>query len=141
MARDPLPTLLRLHRLTMDDALRRLSLCKAAEVSAAEGRKGADAAIAREAALTSSENEMARRAFARWVPQALAKRDTTNAELQRAVAATQVAGAALASARSRLRALQDRLALRVAEQRAADTRDEQRQLDEIAAPRRQTTVP
>ncbi len=137
MARDPLPVLLRLRRLAVDEARRDVAACLNAEAAAARARSGAETAIAREiaAAALPAGNDPARRAFAAWLPAALLRRDGARAESGQAEARTRQAQAVLASAETALRAVEDRLALHDVERRAGEARTEQQHLDEVAGRR------
>jgi flagellar export protein FliJ len=132
--RDPLTSLLRLRRTTVDAARQDLAACLAAEDAAARTVAELKAAVAREmeAASSLAADDADVEAFAAWLRQIRPRQAEAHAAHDRARANTTRSRAALASARAAERAAEMMLDKRVAEQRAEAERREQHTLDEVA---------
>jgi len=132
MARDALQSLLRLRRIALDDASRRVADCLARERQAEERLAAAELAIAREtdvARLSLSDAEV--EAFANWLP--VGRRNQLAAEKDRNQAAreTELARATLELARGAVRATETLIEQREAARRQVAERQAQAALDEI----------
>ncbi|MGH7041750.1 MAG: flagellar FliJ family protein [Acetobacteraceae bacterium] len=134
MARDPLAPVLRLRRMARDAALGNLAAALRQEAAAAQAVAVLETTIAREtetaASLTGDDSVV--EAFGVWLRHA--RRDLDRAAAVRDAAGEEVVlgRAVLGAARAAVRAAEELLARRDAEQREAETRAEQRALDEIA---------
>jgi flagellar export protein FliJ len=134
MKSDPLAALLRLRRLTADQARRELADCLRAESEAKQAVTDIDAVIARETEVATSlaGGDAEVEAYAAWLrrirPRQLAARAAEGA----AVAETTEARAVLAMARAAVRAVEELLTQRGGEERMAAERQAQREIDEVA---------
>ena len=131
---DPLATVLRIRRVTVDEARRHLSAMLHAEEQAERRAAGAEAAIGAEGEVAADllAGDRAVEAYAAWLPvgraqaaQARADCDRARSEVARARAALTVARAAAESADTMLRNRQAALAIEAA-------RRAQGEMDEIA---------
>lgn len=137
MARDPLPALLRVRRMALDEARRLLAARLQEEADAEADALGAERAILTEAdaarALTADDGVV--ETFAAWLPGARRRAEAARAAQEAAQAETSLARAGLQLARAAVEAA-EALQTRQAEGRAAEAaRKEQIALDDMA-PRR-----
>ncbi len=134
MARDPLPSLLRLRRLARDAALRDLAATLRAEADASQAVAALENAIAREteaaAALTGDDGVV--EAFGRWLRGAHQHLAAATAVRDGASAEVDLARAVLAAARSSALAAEEILDAQEAAARVHTARGEQRTRDDIA---------
>ncbi len=121
MTRDPLESLLRLRRLTADEARRDLAECLRNEDAATQAIAAIDAAIEREtdAATSLAAGDAEVEAFAAWLRRIRPRQHAAHAAEDQAEAATACARIVLSAARAAVQAAEDMLdehkaALRVA---------------------------
>ena len=135
---DPLASLLRLRRTTVDAARQDLATCLSAEDAAERTVAELKAAIAREmeAASSLATEDSDVEAFAAWLRQIRPRQAEAHAAHDRAREETARSRAALAAARAAERAAEVMLDKRAAEERAEDERRAQREIDETAQRRR-----
>ncbi len=134
MSRDPLPALLRVRRMALDEARHRLAATLQAEADAEADALAAERAILTEAdaarALTADDGVV--ETFAAWLPGARRRAEAARAAQEAAQAETSLARAGLQLARAAVEAA-EALQSRQAEDRAAKAaRKEQITLDDIA---------
>lgn len=139
MSRDPLPALLRVRRMALDEARRLLATRLQAEAEAEADALAAERTILAEAdaarALTADDGVV--ETFAAWLPGARRRAEAARAAQEAAQAETSLARAGLQLARAAVEAA-EALQSRQAEGRAAEAaRKEQIALDDMA-PRRPT---
>jgi flagellar export protein FliJ len=134
MTRDPLESLLRLRRLTVDQARRGLAECLRAESEAAQSVASIEASIARETdvATNLASDDVQVEAYAAWLRRIRPKQQAAHAAQAQAEAATSGGRAVLAAARAAVRAAEKML-----EEHAAVRLDEaehkaQLEIDEAA---------
>jgi flagellar export protein FliJ len=134
MTRDPLESLLRLRRLTVDQARRGLADCLRVESLAAQSVAAIAAAIERETEvatnLASGDAEV--EAFAAWLRRIRPKQRAAQAAEAQAEAATAQARAVLAAARAAVRAVEEMLEKHAVARLAEAERQAQREIDEAA---------
>ena len=132
---DPLVTILRLRRLTVDDAKRHLAERLTAEQQAGQAYQAAQAAIAFECKVASDieATDRAVEAYAAWLPLGRARADAAREALEQARSEVAKARAALTASRAAAEvagAVLDRRLETLAEQAG---RRAQAETDEIAA--------
>jgi flagellar export protein FliJ len=134
MKSDPLAALLRLRRLTADQARRELADCLRAESEAKEAITAIDAEIARETEVATSlaGGDAEVEAYAAWLRRIRPSQLAARAGEGTAVAETTEARAVLAMARAAVRAVEELLTQRGGEERMATERQAQREIDEVA---------
>ena len=134
MARNPVEALLRLRRLTVDEARRDLAACLDEEIAAqAKARAVADEIMRETAAACRLEaTDQAVESFAAWLHRMRPAAQAADAALETAVMHTSEARAVLAAARAAAEAAEQLLARQHADQQAAAAQQEQRVLDEAA---------
>ena len=134
MKSDPLASLLRLRRLTADQARRELADCLRAESEARQAIAAIDAAIARETevatGLAGGDAEV--EAFAAWLRRVRPNQHGARVAEAATVAQTTEARAVLAMARAAVRAVEELLTQRAAEERIIAEHHAQREIDEVA---------
>jgi flagellar export protein FliJ len=134
MKSDPLASLLRLRRLTADQARRELADCLRAESEARQAIAAIDAAIARETevapGLAGGDAEV--EAFAAWLRRIRPSQHGARVAEAATVAQTTEARAVLAMARAAVRAVEELLTQRAAEERIIAEHHAQREIDEVA---------
>lgn len=138
MPRDPLDSLLRLRRLSLEEAMRALATHLAAEAAAEEALACIEAAIALEetAASRLDADDLAVEAFGRWLRRTIGKREAATAARERTAAETGRARAVLGAARAAVAAVEAEIARRTEATRIAGLRGEQAAIDEHAGRRR-----
>lgn len=131
MKSDPLASLLRLRRLTADQARRELAECLHTESEAKQAIAAIDAKIARETKVATSlaGGDAEVEAFAAWLRRI---RPSQHGAEAAAVAQTTEARAVLAMARAAVRAVEELLTQRAAEERMNAEHHAQREIDEVA---------
>jgi flagellar export protein FliJ len=134
MRQDPLESLLRLRRHTVDEARRVLADCLRAESHAAEAVAALEATIGRETDVAAdlSAGDAAVEAFAAWLRRIRPRQQAAHAAEAEAEVVTAEARAILAAARAAVSAVEDMLAKRAAERIAEARRQDQREIDEAA---------
>ena len=134
MKSDPLASLLRLRRLTADQARRELADCLRAETEAKQAIAAIDAEIARETEVATSlaGGDAEVEAFAAWLRRIRPSQQAGRVAEAATVAQTTEARAVLAMARAAVRAVEELLTQRGAEERMAAERQDQRDIDEVA---------
>ena len=134
MKSDPLASLLRLRRLTADQARRELADCLRAESEANKAIAAIDAEIARETEVATSlaGGDAEVEAFAAWLRRIRPSQHAGRVAEAATVAQTSEARAVLAMARAAVRAVEELLTQRGAEERMTAERHDQREIDEIA---------
>ena len=134
---DPLDTVLRLRRVTVDDARRELTALLQAEDRARSSADLAEALIAQEgeAAASLAAGDDAVEAYAAWLPVGRAHALATRAAQEQARCDVSVARAALAAARAAAECAQELLARRAAERARDADRRSQAVMDEVATRR------
>ncbi len=133
MARDPLPTLLRLRRLAADEAKRALAEALGREAQAEAVAVGAEREIARETeiAMGLEADDAAVEAFGRWLTGSRRRVAGAREAAERAGAETARARAALNLTRAGLEAAEELAAGRARVQAEAKMRYEQHALDDL----------
>lgn len=134
---DPLPTLLRLRRLAVDQARRALADCLRSETEAREAVRETEAAIAREqeAASQPTGDDQTVEDFAVWLRRARSDLAHAAEALLVAETRTQEARIALVSERSAMETVETMIARHDTEKAAQAMRQEQAALDETVRPR------
>jgi flagellar export protein FliJ len=134
MKSDPLEALLRLRRLTADQARRELADCLRAESEAKQAIAAIDAQIAHETEVATSlaGGDAEVEAYAAWLRRIRPTQQAARVAEAVAVAQTTEARAGLAIARAAVRAVEELLAQRETEERMAADRQDQREIDEVA---------
>ncbi len=137
MPRDPMTILLRLRRMTADEAQRALAECLRAETAAAAAVRLIETEIEREteAVCGVETDDRAVEEFGAWFRRIRKERLSAAIAMQQAEGRTHEARAVLAAGRGALQAVEDVIAKREADRQAADARAEQRLLDEMASMR------
>jgi flagellar export protein FliJ len=134
MKSDPLASLLRLRRLTADQARRELADCLRAESEAKQAIAAIDAKIARETevatALAGGDAEV--EAYAAWLRRIRPSQQAARVAEAATIAQTTEARAVLAMARAAVRAVEELLTQRGAEERMTAEHQAQREIDEVA---------
>ena len=132
---DPMHTLLRVRRLTLDQARRGLTDCLATETVANERLRGIETRIAEETDVASrvDGDDAAVEAFAAWLRRMRQEREAAIHALLLTEAATLEARAVLAAAHGAVGAVEQLIEQQEAVRRAHAERTEQRALDEAAA--------
>jgi len=134
MISDPLASLLRLRRLTADQARRELADCLRAETEAKQAIAAIDAEIARETEVATSlaGGDAEVEAFAAWLRRVRPNQHGARVAEAATVAQTTEARAVLSMARAAVRAVEELLTQRAAEERMTAERQDQREIDEVA---------
>ena len=134
MKSDPLASLPRLRRLTADQARRELADCLRAESEANKAIAAIDAEIARETEVATSlaGGDAEVEAFAAWLRRIRPSQQAGRVAEAATVAQATEARAVLAMARAAVRAVEELLTQRGAEERMAAERQDQRDIDEVA---------
>jgi len=134
MTNASLHALVRLRRLTVDEARRDLAAAVAAETAAQEAARAIEMAIARETAVACGleGGDKAVHAFAAWLQQIRPSARAADAAMDCAMLRTAEARAVLAAARAAAEAAETMVARHAAERLAEQTRAEQQALDETA---------
>jgi flagellar biosynthesis chaperone FliJ len=134
MKSDPLASLLRLRRLTADQARRELADCLRAESEAKQAIAAIDAEIARETEVATSlaGGDAEVEAFAAWLRRIRPSQHGARVAEAATVVQTTEARAVLAMARAAVRAVEELLTQRGAEQRMTAEHQAQREIDEVA---------
>ena len=134
---DPLATVLRLRRLTVDDAKRSLAAVLRAEEAAQVKAEAAEGSIDAEATVASdlSRGDEAVEAFAAWLPVGRLQAAAARAEHEQLRLEVALARAGLTVARAAAEAADALVARRAAERAAEMARREQASQDEIAGRR------
>jgi flagellar export protein FliJ len=134
MKSDPLAALLRLRRLTTDQARRELADCLRAESEAKQAITAIDAEIARETEIATSlaGGDAEVEAYAAWLRRIRPTQQAARVAEATTVAQTTEARAVLAIARAAVRAVEELLTQRGVEERMAAERQDQRDIDEVA---------
>ncbi len=129
--------LLRLRRLTVDEARRDLAACVAAEAAAQEAAHRIEMTIARETAAACSleAGDDVVDSFAAWLHQIRPAAADAAAAVEQAMLHTAEARAVLAAARAAAEAVESIIAQQDAERAAEQARREQHALDEAAGQR------
>lgn len=139
MARDPLPTLLRLRRLAHDEARRALTEAVAREAAATDIADAIDREIGRETTLASSldTDDAVVERFGLWLTGARHRAAAARAHAERLESDTARARAAMTLARAGVEAVESLAADRAAADRDAAMRREQHALDDLARRKRE----
>ena len=134
MKSDPLAALLRLRRLTTDQARRELADCLRAESEAKQAITAIDAEIARETEIATSlaGGDAEVEAYAAWLRRIRPTQQAARVAEATTVAQTTEARAVLAIARAAVRAVEELVTQRGVEERMAAERQDQRDIDEVA---------
>ncbi|MBV8614145.1 MAG: hypothetical protein JOY66_10290 [Acetobacteraceae bacterium] len=134
MARDPLDALIRLRRLSLEEAMRDLGarLAEEAKAAAAAARIEASIAAEQEAASRLDADDAAVEGFGRWLRRIGQERAAAAAARERAEAETARARAVLGIARGALAAAETEAQRRAEQARADGLRREQAAIDERA---------
>jgi flagellar FliJ protein len=134
---DPLDTIMRLRRVTVDDAKRELGVSLRAEEEAEAKAKAAEALIGEEAhaAADLSAGDAAVEAFAAWLPVGLSNAAAAQVEYEERRAKVALTRAALSMARAAADVVQNMLDRRAAERAVATSRREQAKLDDMTVRR------
>jgi flagellar export protein FliJ len=132
---DPLDTVLRIRRVTVDDAKRDLAALLRAEEAAQTKAEATEALIAQEAAAATDlrAGDDAVESYAAWLPVGRANAAAARAAHEDACAAVSQARAALTVARASAESAQQLLDKRAEHRRAEMARKDQAVLDEIAS--------
>ncbi len=135
--RDALDVVLRIRRVTEDDAKRGLAALLQAEEAARAKADDAEARIAQEGAAAASlaGGDEVVEAYANWLPVGRAFAAAARANCEKIRCDVSVARAALAAARAAAEAAAELLADRAAERAQAAERRSQAAMDEVAARR------
>ena len=135
--RDALDVVLRIRRITVDDAKRELAALLQAEDAAQAKAELAEARIAQEghAAASLAGGDAVVEAYAAWLPVGRAYAVAARAACDKIRCDVSVARAALAAARAAAEAAQQLLADRAAERALEAERRSQAAMDEVAARR------
>lgn len=141
MADDPLDVLLRLRRLTIDQARQALAECLRAETAAARRCEAIAEDVARQmqAATALTADDRAVEDFANWLRHTLPAQAAADAALLNAETQTREARFVLSAARAGVRAVESMLERKAAEQHVRAGRAEQSELDEAAAHQARST--
>ena len=133
MKSDPLASLLRLRRLTADQARRELADCLRAETEATQAIAAIDAEIARETkvatGLAGGDAEV--EAFAAWLRRIRPSQQGARVAEAATIAQTTEARAVLAMTRAAVRAVEELLTQRGEEERMTAEHLAQREIDEV----------
>ena len=134
---DPLATVLRLRRVTVDDAKRSLAAVLRAEEAARMRAEAAESSIDDEAALASdlAGGDEAVEAFAAWLPVGRSKAAAARAEHEQLRSEVAMARAGLTAARAAAEAADALVERRAMQHAVATSRREQASLDEAAGRR------
>jgi flagellar export protein FliJ len=134
MKSDPLAGLLRLRRLTADQARRELADCLQAEGQAEQALAAIDAEIAHETEVATSlaAGDVEVEAYAAWLRRMRPREVAARAAEAATIADTTEARAVLAMARAAVRAVEELLTQRDTEERMVAERHAQREIDEVA---------
>jgi flagellar export protein FliJ len=134
MKSDPLAALLRLRRLTADQARRELADCLRAESDAKQAITAIDAEIARETEIATSlaGGDAEVEAYAAWLRRIRPTQQAACVAEAATVAQTTEARAVLAIARAAVRAVEELLTQHGAKERMMAERQDQRDIDEVA---------
>jgi len=133
MKRDPLAAVLRLRRLAMEDASRDFAECLRSEGETRQAVAAVEAAIERETDIASSleAGDAVVEAFGAWLKRARKDLRAAQSRHEQSESETARARAALAVARSALKATEHLIAEHEAAAALEAARQEQRELDEI----------
>lgn len=139
MARDPLPTLLRLRRLAHDEARRALAEAVAREAAATAIADAIDREIGREIKLASSldADDAAVERFGLWLTGARQRAAAARANAERSESDTARARAAMNLARAGVEAMESLAADRAAADHDMRMRREQHALDDLTQRKRE----
>jgi flagellar export protein FliJ len=131
---DPLDALLRLRRLTADEARRSLADCLRNEDDANHAVATIEAEIEREMEVASSlsTGDAEVEAFAAWLRRMRPRQHVAHRAEQQAEAETACARSVLAAARAAVQAAEEMIARHTAARRAAELGHEQQEIDEAA---------
>jgi len=134
MKPDPLEALLRLRRLTADEARRGLADCLRNEDYATHAVATIEAEIEREmeAATSLATGDAEVEAFAAWLRRTRPRQRVAHLAEEQAGAETACARSVLAAARAAVQAAEDMVARHAAARRAVDLGHEQQDIDEAA---------
>ena len=134
---DPLDTVLRIRRVTVDDAKRGLAALLQAEDAAQGAAAEAEARVVREgqAATDLGAGDEAVEAYAAWLPVGRAQAEAARASHDRLRCEVALARAALTVARGAAEAAQRLLETRAGERRRELERRSQVEMDEVASRR------
>lgn len=137
MPRDPMTILLRLRRMTADEAQRALAECLRAEAAAAAAVRLIEAEIEQETETVCGleTDDRAVEEFGTWFRRIRKEQVAATTAVQIAEARTHEARVVLAASRAALEAAEEVIAKREMERRAAEMRADQRVLDEMASMR------
>ncbi len=131
---DPLETVLRIRRVTVDDAKRNLAALLRAASAAQAKADAADALILAEGELAANtDGDHAVEAFAAWLPVGRAAATAARAAHEQVQSDMAKARAAVTVARAAAEAAESLLARRAAERAVAERRRTQAAMDEVAA--------
>ena len=132
---DPLATVLRVRRVTADDARRHLAVALRAEKAAEADAADAEAAITAEREVASDllAGDGAVEAFATWLPVGRARVEAARAAYARAGSEVAMARAALTAARAAAESADNLIERRKAAADAQAARKQQTEMDEIAS--------
>ena len=134
---DPLETVLRIRRVTVDDAKRALAaLLRAVDAAQAHADAAERLILAEGELAVDTEGDGAVEAFAAWLPVGRAAAAAARAAHERLQADVARARAALTAARAAAEAAESLLARRAAERAVAEGRRVQAAMDEVAAQQR-----
>jgi flagellar export protein FliJ len=134
MTRDPLESLLRLRRLTADEARRDLADCLRKEDVAAQAITAIEAAIERETEVATNlaAGDAEVEAFAAWLRRSRPRQHAARVAKEQAESETARTRIVLAAARAAVKAAEDMLAEHEAARRAQAEHRQQHELDEVA---------
>ena len=134
MPRDPMTVLLRLRRMTADEAQRALAECLRAETASAAAVRLVETEIEQETETVCAieTDDRAVEEFGAWFRRIRKEQQAAAFAMQQAEGRTHEARTVLAASRAALQAVEEVMAKREAERQAAEARAEQRQLDEMA---------
>jgi hypothetical protein len=135
MARDPLESVLRIRRMTVDDARRALTQSLQDEEAARRRAEAAETLIYREGEIAAdlSVGDGAVEAYAAWLPTGRALAQAARTAHEQSCSDVAIARAALTIARAASEAAANLLARRMAEQNTLLERRSQNILDEVAS--------
>lgn len=133
MRDEPLRTLLRLRRLTLDEARLTLAACLEQEGTEAGRVRRIERSIQEETDRASSldGNDVTVETFARWLRRVRAEQEGAELAWREAETRTAEARVVLGASRQAVEAVETELERREAQERQEGTRREQRMLDEI----------
>ncbi len=137
MPRDPMTVLLRLRRMTADEAQRALAECLRAETASAAAVRLIETEIEQEIETVCrvDTDDRAVEEFGAWFRRIRREQQAAAVAMQQAESRTHEARTVLAASRAALHAVEEVIEKREAERQAAEARAEQRLLDEVAGMR------